>query len=130
MVHQPEHISQLLEHLELVSIEPEVRADLTKAHGTQGKWFVVGFLELTGSVHQTLVSLTMSYREDMRQLMARSLNGPVLNLPCDLRCELPGVLLTKLWMMTRITLNADLPALFRHSKHERPAILWVQISIC
>lgn len=62
--------------------------------------------------------------------MARCLDGPVLHLPRDLRSELPCVLLTKLWVMACVTLNTDLPALLRHSKHKCPAVLGIQISVC
>ena len=32
--------------------------------------------------------------------------------------------------MSRITLNTNSPTLLGHAKHERPALLWVQIGIC
>ena len=66
----------------------------------------------------------------MRQLMARRLDRSVLHLPRYLTSELPVVGLRKVRMVSSVTLDADPPALLRHSKHKSPAVLGVQVSVC
>jgi hypothetical protein len=63
--------------------------------------------------------------------VARSLDGPVLDLASDLRREVAHghVVVREVRMMSRVRLNANTPALLGHTEDEGPAFLRVQISI-
>ena len=63
--------------------------------------------------------------------MASRLNSPVLNLPGNLGIELPHrlVIVSEVWVMARIALDADSPALLSHTEDECPAVLRVQICV-
>lgn len=90
---------------------------------------MVRLLKLAGAVHKAFVRLTMAYGQDVRQLVAGGLHSTILYLPSDLRGKLAHSRLPEVWMMPRVALDADSPALLGHSKNESPALLWVQIGI-
>lgn len=71
----------------------------------------------------------MSYGQHVRQLVARGFNGPILNFSGNLRRELSCILLSEVRVVASVTLNANFPALLRHSKNESPAVLRIEISI-
>lgn len=68
----------------------------------------------------------------MAQLVARGLDSSILNKLGHFGIEhaswLIGVL-GKVWMMSRITLNTNAPALLSHTEHEGPAVLRVQVGV-
>ena len=74
----------------------------------------------------------MSYGEDMSNLMARGLHSPVLNFPRYFRSEnslVLALLSGKIRVMSGITLYADPPRLFCHSKNKSPSVFWIKISV-
>lgn len=73
----------------------------------------------------------MSYGQDVRELVARSLDGPVLDLSRDFRREVAHryFVVRKVRVMPRVRLNANTPALLGHTEYERPAVLRVQVGV-
>ena len=74
----------------------------------------------------------MPHREDMAQLVARSLDGSILYEFGHFGIEHTGWLigvLGKVRMMSCIALNANTPALLGHAEHEGPAVLRVQVCV-
>ena len=129
MVHEFEHISQLLEQLEFLPIKTKIWAHLPKADRTKSKWLLIRLFKLAGAVHEAFVCLAMADGEDMRQLVAGGFHSTILYLTCYFRCKLAHSSLPKVWMMPCIALDAYPPALLGHSENKSPALLWVQIGI-
>lgn len=73
----------------------------------------------------------MTNRENMSQLVTSSLYCSVLHFSCNFRGKVAHwfIFTSKIWMVSSIALDADLPALFCHSKHKGPAIFGIQICI-
>lgn len=67
--------------------------------------------------------------------MKTYLNSSILYFPCSCRIKYSDgniiffKLLSKLRMVSCITLNAYTPTLLGHAKHEGPTFFWIQICI-
>ena len=132
MIHNLHDLPHLLIPRQLLTLKVKIVAQLAEADGTEGEGLLVSLVQLRRAVHETLIVLAMPHREDMAQLMARSLDGTVLyelgHFGIEHTCWLVGVL-GKVWMMSCITLNANTPALLSHTEHEGPAVLRVQVCV-
>ena len=60
------------------------------------------------------------------------LNSSVLNLSCNFGCKLSHwlLLLSKVRMMSCITLDANSPRLLGHSEYKSPSFFWIKVGVC
>lgn len=67
----------------------------------------------------------------MCELMASRLNSPILHFPSNFGIELPHrlVVVSEVWVVARVALDADSPALLGHAEDEGPAVLGVQVGV-
>lgn len=132
VVHYLYHFTQLLVAGELSPLEVEVEAQLAEADRAEVERLLVGFVELRRAIHQALVRLAVAHREYMAQLVARRLYRSVLHKLGYLRVEHAGWQggeLGEVWMVPCVALDANTPALLRHTEDESPAVLRVQVGV-
>lgn len=79
VVHYFYDFSHLLVALELGSLEVKIVAQLSKAHWAESEGLLVGLVQLRGTIHEALVRLAVTHREDMAQLVAGRLDRSVLH---------------------------------------------------
>ena len=132
VVHDLYHLSHLLVALQLLAFEAKVEAQFPQADGAEGEGLLVRLVQLRGAVHEALIRLAMSHGEDMAQLVASCLDGPVLHQLCHLGVEHARRLvrvLGKVGMVPCVALDADSPALLGHTEDEGPTVFRVEVCV-